>query len=352
MFCIVGWATISIPTNEDRPFRTVPSRKPPKSAPPTEATDDLVLAQSLEMLQPLVRLLVSQGVSYSALTKALKAEFVQAAREQLSEEGAKVTDAAVSLRSGVHRKDVRVLNQPSDDKAADSTTAAFSSADAPRSLSLAGQVYTIWTTDARYLDAKGQPLALPATGPAPSFESLARSISTDLSRRTILDELGRLGLVKEEGDTVTPMAAAMVPTKRLTDTLHYLSENVKDHLNAGVANLNAVADETAPPHLEHSMIAAGLSNDSIEQLANLAGQLWKPVFNQSVDAARKRYSLDESSGHTGRIRFGVYVYTEADESKTDSPKQRNQSKPAVNKANPKPTKTKPKKAGKASGKKS
>ena len=347
----MGWVTISISIDSDHIHTTVPSRKPPKTAPPTEATDDLVLTQSLEMLQPLVRLLVSQGVSYSALTKALKTEFVQAAREQLSEEGAKVTDAAVSLRSGVHRKDVRLLNQPNDDKVADSAIAASSGADAPRSLSLAGQVYTIWTTDARYLDAKGKPLALPATGPAPSFESLARSISTDLSRRTILDELARLGLVKEEGDTVTPMAAAMVPTKRLTDTLQFLSENVRDHLSAGVVNLNAVAHETAPPHLEHSMIAAGLSNDSIEQLANLAGQLWKPVFNQSVDAARKRYSLDESHGYTGRIRFGVYVYSEADESASDSPKLAGQPKSAAHKTKPKTTKTELKKAGKASRKK-
>lgn len=318
------------------------SRKAAKTPPTTEATDDLVLAQSLAMLQPLVRLLVSQGVSYSALTKALKTEFVQAAREQLSNEGAKVTDAAVSLRSGVHRKDVRVLNQPltGDGDSAGPLSASSTTADAPRALSLAGQVYTIWTTDARYLDAKGKPMTLPVTGPAPSFESLARSVSTDLSRRTILDELGRLGLVKEESATVEPMAAALVPTKRLTDTLHFLSENVTDHLSAGVTNLNAVADEASPPYLEHSMYAAGLSNDSVAQLANLAGQLWKTAFTQSVDAARKRYALDESQGHTGRIRFGVYVYSEADEAPADQ-----KTEPAANQ-----TKSRSNKTGKASKK--
>lgn len=320
------------------------SRKTAKSSPPAEATDDLVLAQSLAMLEPLVRLLVSQGVSYSALTKALKTEFVQAAREQLGDEGAKVTDAAVSLRSGVHRKDVRVLNQSLASGDSVGSMPASDTADAPRALSLAGQLYTIWTTDARYLDAKGKPKTLPATGPAPSFESLARSVSTDLSRRTILDELGRLGLVKEEGATVEPMTAALVPTKRLTDTLHYLSENVKDHLSAGVANLNAVADEASPPYLEHSMYAAGLSNESLAQLANLAGQLWKPAFTQTVDAARKRYSLDESRGHTGRIRFGVYVYSEADEAPAE------QNKPAISKPATTKPKAKSKKTGKASNK--
>jgi len=315
----------------------VTRRKADKPTLPSEAIDDLALTQSLAMVQPLVRLLVSQGVSYSALIKALKNEFVQAAREQLHEEGAKLTDAAVSLRSGVHRKDVRVLNHPMSGK--DDGEASSIESDEPRALSLAGQIYTIWTTDARYLDARGEPLVLPVAGPAPSFESLSRSVSTDLSRRTILDELGRLGLVKEAGATVEPMAAALVPTRELADTLHFLTENVRDHLSAGVANMSAVANEVSPPYLEHSMFAAGLSNDSVAQLAHLAGQLWKPAFTQAVDAARKRYSLDEKLEHNGRIRFGVYVYSEADTSLPD------QNKPAAKKS-----KLRKSKSGKASKK--
>jgi len=87
------------------------------------------------------------------------------------------------------------------------------------------------------------------------------------------------------------------------------------------------------------MVAAGLSNDSIAQLANLANRLWKPAFNQAVDSARQRYALDESNGHTGRIRFGVYVYSEADEASIS------QQESAARKAKKKPSK-------KASGKRS
>ncbi len=218
-----------------------------------------------------------------------------------------MTDAAISVRSGVHRKDVRVLSKPAADNPSESA------ADKPRALSLAGQVYTVWTTDARYRNATGEPVALPLTGPAPSFDTLVRSVSTDFSRRTVLDELVRLGLVEEIEGMVAPQAAAMVPSQAYAESLQFLTENVRDHLDAGMNNLRAVVDGEPAPFLEHSMYAEGISDASIEQLANLARQLWKPAFNQVVDAARQRFELDRQNGHTGRVRYGVYVYSEPDQ---------------------------------------
>ena len=263
----------------------------------------MLLGKVLAMLAPLVRLLVARGIGYTALTRALKPAFLAAAREQLESEGIRATDAAISVRSGLHRKDVRALGQ--EPTQADEVAPV-------RALSLASQVYTVWTTDARYRNAAGDAMPLPVTGPAPSFDSLVAGVSKDFSRRTVLDELVRLGLVDEEQGRVVPREAAMVPTRDFTDALTFLGENVHDHLAAGVANLRAVSAARKPPFLEHSMYAAGISDESIAQLARLARDSWKPAFGQMVDAARQRYELDRERGHTGRIRFGVFVYAEPD----------------------------------------
>lgn len=66
-----------------------------------------VLTQVLAMLQPLVVWLLRSGVGYTDLTAALKPVFLEAARAELARTGAKQTDSAISLLSGVHRKDVR-----------------------------------------------------------------------------------------------------------------------------------------------------------------------------------------------------------------------------------------------------
>ncbi len=307
--------------------RDVPT-DPPDGAPtrpgvaPADTPGELVLSHALEMLAPLVRLLVSQGVGYPRLAQALKQVFMQAALEELHREGRRVTDAAISVRSGVHRKDVRAAGATLASTAAASAAAASdasASAAAPSDAtsgrrrgagSVADQVYTRWTTDAAYRDADGRPSALPLAGPAPSFDTLVSAVTRDLSRRTVLDELVRLGLAREHEGRVEPLADAAIPRADLARMLEFLSDHVHDHLAAGEANLRAARAGDKPPFLEHALYANGLSDASIEQLRQLAVQLWRTAFGQIAEAARQRHAIDREHGRDGRLRFGVYFYSE------------------------------------------
>lgn len=274
------------------------------------------------MLEPLARLLVANGVGYPALAQALKQVFLQAARDELAAEGMKPTDAAISIRSGVHRKDVRALGQAAAPR--DNSPAQV---QRRRTASVAEQVFTKWTTDSRYQDRAGRPAVLPGLGPAPSFESLVHATTRDMSRRTVLDELLRLGLVRIAGRDVVPVAEAVVPTKDFSDLLRYLSEHVHDHLAAGEANLRAATIRERPPFLEHSVYVNGLSPESIDQIGELARTLWKPTFKHLVDVARERFELDAPRALPGRLRVGIYVYSETPGSRRAGPKR-----PAAGKA--------------------
>ncbi len=260
------------------------------------------------MLEPLIRLMVAQGVTYTQLTQALKPSFMNAAREELLAEGSKVTDAAVSLRSGVHRKEVRASSAVSNSSSAVASPAK-------KAVSLAEQIFTRWLTDASYRTADGKPASLPLTGPAPSFDALASSITKDLSRRTVLNELIRLGLVKQEGDRVVPQADSIVPRADLAEMISYYRGQLHDHLAAGAANIQAVSAGEAPPFLEQSLYANGLSRESIEHLAHMGRQIWKSAFDQMVGTATQRLNVDRAQHLSSRIRFGVYFYSEEDESK-------------------------------------
>jgi len=54
-------------------------------------------------MQPLVRLLIKNGVTYPAFAVALKRVFLDAARAELARQRMPQTDSAVTLLSGVHR---------------------------------------------------------------------------------------------------------------------------------------------------------------------------------------------------------------------------------------------------------
>jgi hypothetical protein len=224
----------------------------------------------------------------------LKAVFVRVAREELGQGGGRVTHSALSVLSGVHRKDVRVL--------ADAPPAA----PAPRSIPLASQVYTRWLVDPAYRGPDGHPRAIARLGAEPSFEALARTSSSDVHPRTVLEELLRLGLVTLDGEQVVPAAAAFVPAAGLAELTGLFSANAGDHLAAAVHNLTA----DGPKFLEQSVFANGLSLASTQALADAARAAWAKDFEAMVGLARERIQLDKASPENHRIRFGVYFYSE------------------------------------------
>lgn len=259
------------------------------------ATVQTVLRAALQLMGPMVRWLVRNGVTYPAFAQALKDVFVSSAREELHRRGQRVTASALSVLSGVHRKDVRAEG-------------AGEARSAQRGPSPASQIFTRWLADPAYRHADtGMPAPLSRVGPAPSFESLARTVSSDVHPRTLLQELERLGLVSVEGEHVLPRVEAFVPSAAQSEMHALLAANVGDHLRAAVHNL----DGAGPRLLEQSVFADGLSALSAAELGEVARELWADAFARMVAEATKRVELDaEHDERPMRMRFGVYYYQE------------------------------------------
>jgi hypothetical protein len=111
----------------------------------------IVLGCVLRVMRPLVRLLIRNGVPYPAFATALKHVFVEAARAELASRAMAQTDSAITLLSGVHRRDVRNLGRPASSR----------KVVAPEPRSLPGEVIARWLSDPAYLDAQGAPRLLP-----------------------------------------------------------------------------------------------------------------------------------------------------------------------------------------------
>lgn len=281
----------------------VPASPKDVNEPPAQLQAEQALRHALDLMLPLTRWLLRSGVRYGPFATALKAAFVAVAREELARSGGKTTDSAVSVLSGVHRKDVRLLS-------------AVRQAPASVSPTPVAQLFTRWVTDPRYREAapskawSARPRKLPRSGEAPSFESLAREISTDVHPRTLLEELVRLGLAEVEGEEVVLRAQAFVPAPGQDERTALFAANAADHLNAAVHNLSG----RGPKFLEQSVYADGLSAASVEALGLLARELWAGDFERMVAEATARVHGDdalppEEAGM--RMRFGVYYFHEA-----------------------------------------
>ncbi len=275
------------------------------ATPPDNETTraDVLLREALTILGPLTRAMVAHGVTYPVFAAALKRVFLEAARQELVKDQKRVTDSALSLLSGVHRKDVRVM---ADEDLADATKRQ-------RARSLASEIVTKWLTDEAYQDPDGRPrrLRLRAKEGEASFEALSQSISKDFHSRSVLDELVRLGLAETDAETVGLTSELFLPSTGFVDRAFYFGQNVRDHIAACAANLEERYDDA--PFLEYAIYAEQLSAESTHQLHLKARQLWlrahRQIVNEAVALEEKDRALPvEDRQH--RMRFGVFFYEE------------------------------------------
>ncbi len=217
-----------------------------------------VLTALQQVIKPLIRLALAQGINYPMLLETLKVVFVQVAEEDFKLAQREQTDSRISLLTGLHRKDVhRLRDQPE------------SSQNQPL-VTLGSQLVGLWISDADFTDANGSPKPLPrlaSVGGNISFGSLVAQVSKDIRARPVLDEWLRVGVVYiDENDCVCLNTDAFVPSAGFEEKLFFFQQNIHDHAAATAHNLMNLA----PPMLERCVYYDGLTLAAINELKILA----------------------------------------------------------------------------------
>ena len=258
-----------------------------------------VVAALRRILRPLVRLLLTHGVTYPLITDIVKSTYVDVARREFRLAGKRQTDSRISLLTGVHRKDVKRLIEEGD-----------RGAETPVGVSLGAALVARWLGEPELSDSQGRPLALPrlaSDGGRTSFEALVESVSKDIRSRVILDEWLRVGVVQlDRQDRVVLNPNALAPSRDFNEKLQYLEANVHDHLAAAVHNLSGAQ----PPMLERSVFYDQLSAGSVDELRLLANELAMHAIQVLNRRAIELEREDREQGRLAdmRIHFGAYLF--------------------------------------------
>lgn len=234
----------------------------------------------------------------------MKTAFVDAARAAHPNLPGDRLVSRISTATGINRREVSRIANSRGEKAV-------------RHRSPANRVFTKWITDPALKTHDGATVALPRTGPAPSFESLAQSVTRDVHPRSLLDELCRLGFARVEGDAVHVVRDSFVPHDDSARMLGFVGMNVGDHLRAAAANVLS----TNPAHLEQAISADELSPASVAIFRELTRAHWKTLLASSVPILQRLIDADEAAGRPRdqRVRVGMYMFDEAMGLSTDSP---------------------------------
>ncbi len=260
------------------------------------------------LLRPLVRLLIQSGVTFPVFADMIRGLFIDVAlHDVLIAPGAR-TDSRVSLLTGIHRKEIRRqrMIEPT--------------AEEPEIVTRSSAILGRWLGSANYIDAAHAPLALPRSGPAPSFEALVASVTRDVRARAVLDEWLSQGVVSIEEDRVRLNAAAFLPHQGQEAQIFFFSRNLHDHMAAASANL-AGADPA--PFLDRSVHYDKLSEPAALRLRevgrDVAQRMLLEINREALaiadadDAAHEAAEDGTAPERTRRVNIGVYVYEDVDE---------------------------------------
>jgi hypothetical protein len=255
----------------------------------------LVLDSVLTMMEPLVLLLLRHGVSYVELAEQLKVVFLAQALAETQRIGAKQTDSALSLVTGLQRRDVQQLREHAKN------------ATRPQQLHSTTPAETVgrWLGE-QYPDqipySCGDEFGI-------SFEKIVNSISKDKHPRAVLDELLRIKVVEfdEKMQQVSLSRKAFLPDEQSEAIQYLFRRTLGDHLLAAVHNIST---EQEPKFLEQAVFANGLTAQSTAMLHTYARKQWENMMQDFLKFASSLCLIDaDTTEPTDRFTVGMYAYS-------------------------------------------
>ena len=200
-----------------------------------DSVKQALLAAFRVLMGPLVRILLRQGISYAEFSEVAKAVYVEVALKDFKVSGRKATRTRIAVMTGLTRKEVkRVIDEAVKERF-----------ELKTSFNRLGRVLVGWHTDADFTGPYGMPLELEyETGNPnePTFSVLVKRHSGDMSPRSILDELVRVGAIREtEVGWFRVMRREYIPEAQGAHTFERTGVVVRNFVNTVEFNMTKLA---------------------------------------------------------------------------------------------------------------
>lgn len=256
------------------------------------------------MLRPLVRILLRHGISFAEFAEVAKGVYVEVAVTDFRVEGKKGTKARIAVVTGLTRKEVsRIIENAGND--ADESTS---------NLNRVARVLAGWHTDPDFIGPYGMPLEIRYEEGGLStvnFSTLVRRYSGDMSTRSMLDELIRVGAVVEtEPGWLKVMRRVYEPQTLAMDNFERVGEVVKNFIDT--VDFNLQKSEGASGRFERIVYAPeGIRAEDYPRFRNYINERCQALLEE-IDNWVARLEAPETAdvrriAHTG---IGIYHYVE------------------------------------------
>lgn len=258
-----------------------------------------VLAAARQWLRPLVHVLIRSGVTWRDFAELARTSYVDVATQQFGKRGRPTNVSRTAVLTGLTRREVR--KQRARLAASPETWAGHTTKGS--------LVLSAWHQDPEFLDASGQPAALPLEGDGVSFAALLRRCGAgDVRPSTLLKELLAAEAVRQRPDgRLEPLKRSYIPQsmdeqlvllwgKRMTDLARTYAHNLTSSPSAAARFERAAVNDRIQ--------AAALPE--FRQFLEREGQ----AFLERVDAWLTEHQATNDGPDVARvaIRLGAGLY--------------------------------------------
>jgi hypothetical protein len=267
----------------------------------SSAIQDRVLAATITCLRPLARLLLRSGINYKQFAEAAKLAFLEEAASERDTRGRGTNVSRIAVRTGLSRKEVARIR----DRRAKQMEAAGDLVGEMKNISYAARALQFWYSDARFLDASGQPKELPFSGDGVSFTSLIRAVGGDVPAGAVRAELLAGGsLVESASGSLKAVKRYFVPGNIGEDLVLGLAQIVHPVIEGLVRNTGA---NRSDPFVQRLAYSDRLIPSAVPLFRHIARERCAN-FVQSIDDWLSSNEVAPETDVDSSVRVGVGVF--------------------------------------------
>lgn len=253
-------------------------------------------AATIHLLRPLVRILLRNNVSHRTFADLAKRVYVEVANAEFAIHGKKQTVSRIAILSGLTRKEVQRLLRPTDSKSI-----------ADEEYHRGSRVITGWLRDPKYGDGKGHPRPLLMDGRGASFSALVKTYSGDIPVRAVLDELSRVGAVKQLKDgRICLVSRGYIPQKSSADKLQVLGTDTADLIATIDHNVYL---KPFRPRFQRKVMYDNVPIEAAKEFRTVAAAEGQELL-EKLDRwlSYRDRDINPASKGNGRVRVGLGIF--------------------------------------------
>ncbi len=264
-----------------------------------KSTEKALSAALLVLLRPLVKILLRNGIAYGAFAELAKKTYADVAYHDHVFPGKKQTFSRVSAITGLTRKEAKRLLEleETDDQGAN------------KRYSRAIRVISGWLHDARYCDDKGEPLDLPVDKGEPSFASLVKKYSGDITTLAMYQTLSSAGNVATTDDGhIRLVSHAYIPSNDPVDKINILGMDAGELITTIDHNLTAPESQL---RFQRKVSNKQICLDSIPEFKQLSAEESQALL-EKLDHWLAQHECKGTPGQPKKkaayVSLGIYFY--------------------------------------------